>query len=46
MLTADGKARAPSLGDEQGERIAEDAKVDKALLAIFINGYALKGKNR
>ena len=46
IMTAAEKDRAASLSDEQVERIAEDAKVDKALLAIFINGYALKVKNR
>ena len=46
IMTAAEKGRAASLSDEQVERIAEDAKVDKALLAIFINGYALKVKNR
>ena len=46
IMTAAEKEQADSLSDEQVERIAEDAKVDKALLAIFINGYALKVKNR
>jgi preprotein translocase subunit Sss1 len=45
IMTGDEKNEAASLSDEQVERIAEDAKVDKALLAIFLNGFALKIKN-
>ena len=45
IMTAAEKEQAASLTDEQVERIAEDAKVDKALLAIFFNGFALKTKN-
>ena len=45
IMTGDEKNEAASLTDEQVERIAEDAKVDKALLAIFFNGFALKIKN-
>ena len=45
IMTGDEKNEAASLNDEQIERIAEDAKVDKALLAIFFNGFALKIKN-
>ena len=45
IMTGDEKNEAASLNDEQVERIAEDAKVDKALLAIFFNGFALKIKN-
>lgn len=45
IMTAAEKEQAASLSDEQVERIAEDAKVDKALLAIFFNGFALKTKN-
>ena len=44
IMTTAEKDRAASLSDEQVERIAEDAKVDKALLAIFFNGFALKLK--
>ncbi|MBC8379466.1 MAG: hypothetical protein H8E62_09845 [Planctomycetes bacterium] len=44
IMTAVEKKDAATLGDEQVERIAEDANVDKALLSIFINGYALKVK--
>ena len=45
IMTAAEKTEAASLSDEQVQRIAEDAKVDKAILAIFINGFALKNKN-
>jgi len=45
IMTAAEKEQAASLTDEQVERIAEDAKVDKAILAIFFNGFALKTKN-
>ncbi len=45
IMTVTEKTEATSLTDEQVERIAEDAKVDKALLAIFFNGFALKTKN-
>lgn len=42
IMTAAEKEHAEMLSDEQIERIAEDAGVDKAVLAIFINGFALK----
>jgi hypothetical protein len=42
IMTADEKANAATLSDEQITRIAEDAKVEKAVLAIFINGLALR----
>jgi hypothetical protein len=45
IMTAAEKSNAVSLTDEQIERIAEDANVDKAILAIFFNGYALKNKS-
>jgi hypothetical protein len=44
IMTATEKKTADTLTDEQVERIAEDAAVDKALLAMFINGYAIKKK--
>ncbi|OQY08051.1 MAG: hypothetical protein B6I25_00095 [Planctomycetales bacterium 4572_13] len=44
IMTAVEKEDAASLTDEQVERIAEDAKVDKAILTIFFNGFALKEK--
>ena len=45
IMTAAEKDAAAALTEEQIERIADDAKVDKALLAIFFNGFALKNKN-
>ena len=45
IMTAAEKTEAASLSDEQVQRIADDANVDKALLAIFFNGFALKMKN-
>jgi len=44
IMTAAEKHDADKLTDEQVERIAEDAKVDPANLAIFINGYSLTCK--
>lgn len=44
IMTVSEKENADSLNDEQVEKIAEDAKVDKALFAIFINGYSLMCK--
>ena len=41
IMTTAEKKNANTLTDEQVERIAEDAAVDKAILAIFINGYAI-----
>lgn len=41
IMTPDEKANAEGLTDEQIERIAIDADVDPANLAIFINGYVL-----
>lgn len=41
IMTPDEKQNADSLTDEQVKRIATDAQVDPANLAIFINGYAL-----
>ena len=46
IMTGAEKDEAASLTDEQVERIAEDAKVDKAILAIFFNGFALKLKSK
>ena len=40
-MTAREKAAAAALTDQQIQRIAEDAEVDPANLAIFVNGYAL-----
>jgi signal recognition particle GTPase len=44
IMTAAEKQNAETLSDEQVARIAEDARVDPANLAIFINGYALTCK--
>jgi hypothetical protein len=41
IMTPAEKASAERLSDEQIERIAADARVDPANLAIFMNGYAL-----
>ncbi len=44
IMTPDEKRCADSLTDEQIQRIAADAQIDTANLAIFINGYALHCK--
>ena len=44
IMTPDEKEKAGSLADEQVQRIAADARIDAANLAIFINGYALRCK--
>ena len=44
IMTADEKSRADNLTDEQIHRIAADAGIEAANLAIFINGYALQSK--
>jgi hypothetical protein len=41
IMTPSEKQDAERLSDEQVERIAADAHVDPANLAIFMNGYAL-----
>ena len=41
IMTPAEKQNADSLTDEQTQKIAEDAKIDPANFAIFINGYAL-----
>jgi hypothetical protein len=41
IMTPDEKENASELTDEQIQKIANDAQVDPANLAIFINGYAL-----
>ncbi len=46
IMTAEEKANAEKLTDEQIHKIAGDAKVEPGLLAIFINGYALHHKKR
>ena len=44
IMTPTEKERAADLTDEQIQKIAEDAQIDPANLAIFINGYALHCK--
>jgi len=41
IMTEAEKKDAERLDDLQVKKIAEDAKIDQALLAIFINGYSL-----
>jgi len=42
IMTPAEKKTAAELTDEQIQRIAADAKVETAILAIFINGYAIQ----
>jgi len=44
IMTPAEKEKADSLTDEQIQRIAADAGIDPANLAIFINGYVLQCK--
>ena len=44
IMTPEEKATAESLTDEQIQKIAADARIDPANLAIFINGFALHCK--
>jgi len=44
IMTPAEKGNADRLNDEQTQRIAADAGIDPANLAIFINGYALHCK--
>lgn len=44
IMTADEKANAAKLSDEQVATIAKDAGVDQGKFAIFINGFALECK--
>lgn len=41
IMTPAERTSAETLTDEQISRLAEDAKADKAILAIFFNGYAI-----
>jgi len=41
IMTSNEKKDADNLTDEQVQRIADDALIDPANLAIFMNGYAL-----
>ena len=43
-MTPAEKQNADNLTDEQIQKIAADAQVDPAILAIFINGFALHRK--
>jgi len=45
IMTPNEKQNAAKLTDEQIEKIAADADIDPANLAIFINGYALHCKH-
>ena len=44
IMTPSERENAADLPDEQIQRIAADAKIDPANLAIFINGYCLHCK--
>ena len=44
VMTKMEKEKADKLTDEQVRKIAEDAKADAGIFAIFINGYALENK--
>ncbi len=41
IMTSGEKENAEKLTDEQVIKIAEDAKIDPGMLAIFFNGYSL-----
>ena len=45
IMTPGEKENADRLTDEQTERLAADAQIDPANLAIFLNGYALHCKH-
>jgi hypothetical protein len=45
IMTPAEKQNADTLTDEQTERLATDAQIDPANLAIFLNGYALHCKH-
>lgn len=44
IMTPAEKENADMLSDEQTEKLAADAQIDPANLAIFLNGYALHCK--
>jgi hypothetical protein len=44
IMTPGEKQNAANLTDEQIQKIAADADIDPANLAIFLNGYALHCK--
>ncbi len=41
IMTKSEKLNAANLNDEQIQKIAEDANIDPANFAIFINGYII-----
>ena len=41
-MTQAEKGGAGDLADEQIQRIADDAGIDRGLFAIYINGYTLE----
>ena len=46
IMTENEKQNAANLSDDQIHSIAEDAHIEPALLAIFLNGYTLQNKNK
>ena len=44
IMTPAEKQNAHTLTDEQIQKIAQDARIDPANFAIFINGYAINKK--
>ena len=44
IMTPSEKAKADNLSDDEVMKIADDAKVDAGLLAIFFNGFVLDCK--
>ena len=46
IMTPDEKQNANNLTDKQIQRIATDAQIDPANLAIFINGFTLHCKRK
>ena len=44
IMTQSEKENAEKLSDEQIERIATDARIEKGVFAIFMNGYLLNCK--
>ena len=42
IMTRSEKLNAADLADEDIQRIADDADIDRGVFAIFINGYALE----
>ncbi len=44
IMTPSEKESIGELNDEQVQKIAEDAKIDSGIFAIFVNGYILECK--